>query len=125
MDEPRSGYYEYPILVFDFASLYPSVIAAYNMCYCTILQNLQLQQDIGPFKIQFRPQMFKQYDQTSVKNDFIFTRMKTLFAKQNLRQGVLPKIMSECLKIRKEIVERENKCESGIERLHILYKQLQ
>ena len=37
VDEPRSGYYEYPVLVFDFASLYPSVIAAYNMCYSTIL----------------------------------------------------------------------------------------
>lgn len=51
VDEPRSGYYEYPMLVLDFASLYPSVIAAYNMCYSTILQNLQLQQEIGPFKI--------------------------------------------------------------------------
>lgn len=33
--------------------------------------------------------------------------------------------MSECLEMRKEIVERENRCESGIERLKILYKQLE
>jgi DNA polymerase zeta len=35
--EPKSGYYEYPVLVFDFASLYPSVICAYNLCYNTLL----------------------------------------------------------------------------------------
>ena len=39
--EPRSGYYEYPMLVFDFASLYPSIIAAYNMCYSTVLTNFE------------------------------------------------------------------------------------
>lgn len=37
--EPKSGFYEYPVMVFDFASLYPSVICAYNLCYNTIIEN--------------------------------------------------------------------------------------
>ena len=39
--EPISKYYSYPILVFDFASLYPSVICAYNLCYTTIFKNYE------------------------------------------------------------------------------------
>ena len=42
--EPKSGYYEYPVLIFDFTSLYPSIIDAYNICYSTILRNLDQKQ---------------------------------------------------------------------------------
>ena len=39
--EPSSKYYSYPILVYDFASLYPSVICAYNLCYTTIFNSFE------------------------------------------------------------------------------------
>ena len=39
--EPASKYYSYPILVYDFASLYPSVIGAYNLCYTTIFNSFE------------------------------------------------------------------------------------
>ena len=39
--EPISRYYSYPILVFDFASLYPSVVCAYNLCYTTIFKDYE------------------------------------------------------------------------------------
>jgi len=35
--EARAGYYEEPIATLDFASLYPSIMMAYNLCYCTLV----------------------------------------------------------------------------------------
>ncbi|XLU46038.1 hypothetical protein S245_040852, partial [Arachis hypogaea] len=34
--EARAGFYEKPIATIDFASLYPSIMMAYNLCYCTL-----------------------------------------------------------------------------------------
>nr|WEG69890.1 DNA polymerase catalytic subunit [Mastomys natalensis cytomegalovirus 3]WEG70310.1 DNA polymerase catalytic subunit [Mastomys natalensis cytomegalovirus 3]WEG70450.1 DNA polymerase catalytic subunit [Mastomys natalensis cytomegalovirus 3]WEG70590.1 DNA polymerase catalytic subunit [Mastomys natalensis cytomegalovirus 3]WEG70870.1 DNA polymerase catalytic subunit [Mastomys natalensis cytomegalovirus 3] len=35
--EPECGYHHVPIMVFDFASLYPSIIMSNNLCYSTML----------------------------------------------------------------------------------------
>ena len=35
--EPRQGYYDVPIAKLDFASLYPSIMMAHNLCYTTLL----------------------------------------------------------------------------------------
>lgn len=35
--EPESGFYADPVIVLDFQSLYPSMIIAYNLCFCTCL----------------------------------------------------------------------------------------
>lgn len=37
--EPEIGLHDEPVVVLDFASLYPSLIIAYNLCYTTILEN--------------------------------------------------------------------------------------
>lgn len=39
--EAKAGFYEKPIATLDFASLYPSIMMAYNLCYCTLV-NLPL-----------------------------------------------------------------------------------
>ena len=36
--EPVRGYYDVPIATLDFASLYPSIMMAHNLCYTTLLQ---------------------------------------------------------------------------------------
>ncbi|KAF7124883.1 hypothetical protein RHSIM_Rhsim12G0060600 [Rhododendron simsii] len=38
--EPESGFYADPVVVLDFQSLYPSMIIAYNLCFCTCLGNV-------------------------------------------------------------------------------------
>nr|AWG89826.1 BALF5 [human gammaherpesvirus 4] len=35
--QPLSGFYNSPVLVVDFASLYPSIIQAHNLCYSTMI----------------------------------------------------------------------------------------
>jgi DNA polymerase elongation subunit (family B) len=38
--EPKRGYYLDPVATLDFASLYPSIIQAHNLCYTTLLNPL-------------------------------------------------------------------------------------
>jgi DNA polymerase zeta len=40
--EPMSGFYDCPICVLDFRSLYPSVVIGYNLCYSTCLGKVRL-----------------------------------------------------------------------------------
>lgn len=34
---PKPGYYQTPVVTLDFASLYPSIMRAYNMCFSTLI----------------------------------------------------------------------------------------
>lgn len=47
--EARAGYYEKPIATLDFASLYPSIMMAYNLCYCTLVKMFSFQFSIFLF----------------------------------------------------------------------------
>lgn len=35
--DPKPGFYEQPIATLDFASLYPSIMMAHNLCYTTLI----------------------------------------------------------------------------------------
>ncbi len=35
--EPTRGYYKEPVATLDFASLYPSIMMAHNLCYSTLV----------------------------------------------------------------------------------------
>jgi DNA polymerase delta subunit 1 len=35
--EAKQGFYRGPVATLDFASLYPSIMMAYNLCYSTLL----------------------------------------------------------------------------------------
>lgn len=35
--EPKVGFYTHPVATLDFASLYPSIMMAHNLCYTTLL----------------------------------------------------------------------------------------
>jgi DNA polymerase delta subunit 1 len=39
--EPKRGYYTHPIATLDFASLYPSIMMAHNLCYTTLVPSIQ------------------------------------------------------------------------------------
>lgn len=39
MLSPAAGFYKQPVATLDFASLYPSIMMAHNLCYTTLLDN--------------------------------------------------------------------------------------
>merc|ERR1719433_1107416 len=79
--EPLTGYYDKPIATLDFASLYPSIMMAHNLCYCTLM----------------RP------DQAVVMDEKLVTKTPSgcFFVKSQQRKGLLPMILEELLAARK------------------------
>ncbi|CDK26494.1 unnamed protein product [Kuraishia capsulata CBS 1993] len=83
--EPVRGYYDVPIATLDFASLYPSIMMAHNLCYTTLL-NKQTIERLG----------------LKEDADYIKTPNGDYFVKPHLRQGILPTILQELLGARKK-----------------------
>nr|XP_026495272.1 DNA polymerase delta catalytic subunit [Vanessa tameamea] len=82
--EPRKGYYADPISTLDFASLYPSIMMAHNLCYTTLVPpNLQKDLNLN-------------------SNDFTVTPSSHTFVKSNIRKGLLPEILESLLAARKK-----------------------
>jgi len=82
--EPTRGYYDVPVATLDFASLYPSIIQAHNLCYTTLLnknliEKLKMQKD----------------------EDYIVTPNGDMFATTKVRKGLLSMILEELLGARK------------------------
>ncbi|KAF2140745.1 uncharacterized protein K452DRAFT_252622 [Aplosporella prunicola CBS 121167] len=92
--EPTRGYYDVPIATLDFASLYPSIIQAHNLCYTTLLnknavEKLALKKD----------------------EDYIVTPNGDMFCTSKVRKGLLSQILEELLGARKRA-----KKELGVEK---------
>jgi len=80
--DPITGYYTKPIATLDFASLYPSIMMAHNLCYTTLLT---------PASSANVPE-----DQVTV------TPSGCRFVKSSKRPGLLPIILNEILTARKK-----------------------
>ncbi|RFU27182.1 hypothetical protein B7463_g9157, partial [Scytalidium lignicola] len=83
--EPTRGYYDVPIATLDFASLYPSIIQAHNLCYTTwvkkdVVEKLGLKKD----------------------EDYIVTPNGDMFCTTKQRKGLLTQILEELLTARKQ-----------------------
>ena len=83
--EPTRGYYSVPVATLDFASLYPSIIQAHNLCYTTLLTNKAWVDKLGFQK----------------DKDYIVTPNGDMFCKQHVRKGLLTEILEELLSARK------------------------
>ncbi|VVC92461.1 unnamed protein product [Leptidea sinapis] len=82
--EPKKGYYADPISTLDFASLYPSIMMAHNLCYTTLVP----------------PHLQKELNLDS--GDVTITPSKNMFVKSNIRKGLLPEILESLLNARKK-----------------------
>ena len=82
--EPTRGYYDVPVATLDFASLYPSIIQAHNLCYTTLL-NSNAVEKLGLKKDE----------------DYIVTPNGDLFCTAKVRKGLLSQILEELLGARK------------------------
>lgn len=80
--EPTRGYYTDPVATLDFASLYPSIMMAHNLCYSTLVQ---------PHRVKlFKPE------------DLIKTPNGDVFVNQGVKKGLLPLILEELISARKK-----------------------
>ncbi|KAI4114690.1 MAG: hypothetical protein Q9193_003228 [Seirophora villosa] len=82
--EPSRGYYDVPIATLDFASLYPSIIQAHNLCYTTLLDKSMVEK----FALK-------------KDEDYIVTPNGDLFCTSKIRKGLLTQILEELLGARK------------------------
>ena len=82
--EPVRGYYGVPIATLDFASLYPSIMMAHNLCYTTLL-NKNVVERLGMVKDE----------------DYIVTPNQDMFCTTKVRKGLLSQILEELLGARK------------------------
>lgn len=81
--EPEKGFYNVPIATLDFASLYPSIMMAHNLCYTTLID----QQSINA--------------QGLTEADYTHTPSGDFFVKPHIRKGVLPLVLEELIAARK------------------------
>ncbi|KDN38570.1 hypothetical protein K437DRAFT_259358 [Tilletiaria anomala UBC 951] len=82
--EPKQGYYDKPIATLDFASLYPSIMMAHNLCYTTLLNKQTI-------------------DRLQLKEgeDYVHTPNNNFFATVKLRKGLLPTVLEDLISARK------------------------
>ncbi|EJT80568.1 DNA polymerase delta catalytic subunit [Gaeumannomyces tritici R3-111a-1] len=83
--EPTRGYYDAPIATLDFASLYPSIMQAHNLCYTTLIS----QKAIDAFKLE-------------KDEDYTVTPTGDMFVTVKRRKGLLAQILEELLSARKQ-----------------------
>lgn len=81
--DPKKGYYTMPIATLDFASLYPSIMMAHNLCYTTLLLNKK------------EAEKFDEKDVTKTPNG-------DYFVKSTVKKGILPIILEELISARKQ-----------------------
>ena len=81
--DPVKGYYTHPIATLDFASLYPSIMMAHNLCYTTLVPN---------------PYEAKKYH----PDDITLTPNGDYFIKPKKKKGILPQILEELISARKK-----------------------
>ena len=79
--EPSKGFYEAPVVTLDFASLYPSIMIAHNICYSTLVPK-ELVGKIPADKVEKGPS-------------------DCYFVKKEVREGLLPSILKRLLDARK------------------------
>ncbi|KAJ6184037.1 hypothetical protein N7519_005338 [Penicillium mononematosum] len=82
--EPKRGYYGVPVATLDFASLYPSIIQAHNLCYTTLLNKSSVE------KLNLKKD-----------EDYIVTPNGDMFCTTKVRKGLLSQILEELLSARK------------------------
>jgi DNA polymerase delta subunit 1 len=81
--DPERGYYTHPIATLDFASLYPSIMMAHNLCYTSYVPNETEAKKYKPDEIARTP-----------NGDY--------FIKKTKKKGILPIILEELIGARKQ-----------------------
>lgn len=79
---PTKGFHNYPVATLDFASLYPSIMMAHNLCYTTLVP----------------PERVHELNE----DQYTKTPSGDVFVKRDVYKGILPEILEELLGARKQ-----------------------
>ncbi|XVE63010.1 hypothetical protein DITRI_Ditri06bG0165400 [Diplodiscus trichospermus] len=95
--EPESGFYADPVVVLDFQSLYPSMIIAYNLCFCTCLGKTSNSKGnaLGVSSYTPDPNVLR-----DLKDQLLLTPNGVMYMPSKVRKGVLPRLLEEILSTR-------------------------
>lgn len=99
---PHKGFYEIPVYVNDFSSLYPSIMIAYNLCYTTF----------GYVSDFIRWGLVEGRDFLVPRLDFK-DRPRFGFVLPHIRKGLLPDILSDLLVRRRAAKNQQEACEAA------------
>ena len=80
--DPEKGFYQNPIATLDFASLYPSIMMAHNLCYTSLIRQSEVHK----------------YNRDSISQ----TPTGHFFVKASQRKGILPEILEDLINARKK-----------------------
>ncbi|EMC98032.1 hypothetical protein BAUCODRAFT_120942 [Baudoinia panamericana UAMH 10762] len=96
--EPQSAFYNSPLLVLDFQSLYPSVMIAYNLCYSTCLGRITDWR--GTNKLGFADFKREPGLLELVKDKINISPNGMMYVKPEMRKSLLAKMLGEILETR-------------------------
>ena len=104
---PKKGIYQEAVICVDFASLYPSIMQAVNMCYSTLVSNEEIE----------RNQWVEGVDVITVPDyDWVDGRLKIThnpkncsFVTSKVREGILPRILTALLGERRRVKKEMKK----------------
>jgi DNA polymerase delta subunit 1 len=80
---PRIGFYQEPVVVLDFASLYPSIMSRYNLSYDTLLRS-----EKEAIALDLKPE------------DYEITPAGNVFVREKKKRGLLPIVLNYLLDAR-------------------------
>ncbi|KAI0008624.1 hypothetical protein F4779DRAFT_586084 [Xylariaceae sp. FL0662B] len=96
--EPQSAFYNSPLVVLDFQSLYPSVMIAYNYCYSTFLGRIVNWR--GTNKMGFTDYQRQNRLLELLKDHINIAPNGIMYCKPEIRKSLLAKMLTEILETR-------------------------
>ncbi len=120
---PLPGFYQTPVVTLDFASLYPSIMRAYNMCFSTLVpsltearnRNLKWSEETHDIKDpedpnypEVRPVRSFDYPEGG-RFQYVTRKTDVCFVTSKKRVGILPEILEQLLNNRKLVKKQRKK----------------
>lgn len=120
---PLPGFYQTPVVTLDFASLYPSIMRAYNMCFSTLVPTLaearrrklvwseethNIKDPNDPNYPEVRPVRSFDYPEGG-KFEYVARDTDVCFVTSKKRVGILPEILEQLLNNRKLVKKQRKK----------------
>ncbi|KAK6143919.1 hypothetical protein DH2020_024267 [Rehmannia glutinosa] len=95
--EPESNFYADPVIVLDFQSLYPSMVIAYNLCFCTCLGKITPPKanTLGVSSYLPDPNIL-----CNLRHELLVTPNGVVYVPSKVRKGILPRLLEEILSTR-------------------------